>query len=299
VNIGGPLATSLRAVRRAPVLVDDIGLAGRLTTVAASLLPIAGLAVDAEELARWTRAWLVTWQGVLHERGVIGDAAPESVAIALADVPSLKGDPAGQRRAAATLLLERAGVVRLSPDRRTATPTEAMFVPHRAGLELDWAAIGRAVRFEPAALLVVRALAELVVPPEEPSRVTLRELALRTGYAAKQVRVALRRLVGAGVLAESEAAGMPTQYRFQPGAIHRGGTVGRLGAPVAPVGSVAPAVDRGPVPTSPAPAASAERTVALRMTLNGVTVTLGAGLTPHVELGPDGIPQISFDPPAR
>jgi hypothetical protein len=35
------------------------------------------------------------------------------------------------------------------------------------------------------------------------------------------------------------------------------------------------------------------------MTLNGVTVTLGAGLTPHVELGPDGIPQISFDPPAR
>jgi hypothetical protein len=31
------------------------------------------------------------------------------------------------------------------------------------------------------------------------------------------------------------------------------------------------------------------------MTLNGVTFSLAPGLTPHVELGPDGIPHISFD----
>jgi hypothetical protein len=35
--------------------------------------------------------------------------------------------------------------------------------------------------------------------------------------------------------------------------------------------------------------------VALRLTLNGVTLTLGPGLSPHVELGPDGVPHLSLD----
>jgi hypothetical protein len=33
------------------------------------------------------------------------------------------------------------------------------------------------------------------------------------------------------------------------------------------------------------------------MTLNGVTLSIGPGMTPYVELGPDGVPHVRFDPP--
>jgi hypothetical protein len=289
VNGAGPLATSLRALRHAPVLVDDVGIAPRLAAVAGDMLT-ADVPLDPAELVRWTRAWVVAWQGVLAARGVIGTLPPWTVPLAVADLPVLKGDPEGRRRTAALELLERSRVVALAPGGRTLSLDESAFVEHRSGIELQWDAICRAARFQPASLLVARALADLVGPPSDPAPVTLRELAERTGYAPKQVRVSLRRLVEARVLRTAESAGMATRYCF--------GTVATL-EPVdtSPAPSIARTVAASPEPMPQAPASPslAPRSVALRMTLNGVTITLGAGLSPHVELGPDGVPHVSFD----
>src|SRR5689334_2235017 len=105
MNGGGPLATPLRALRHAPALVDDAGVAPRLAA-AASALPAGDAAIDAPELVRWTRAWMVACQGLLHERGVIGTVPPWTVPLAIDDLPALKGDPDRRRRAAALTLAE-------------------------------------------------------------------------------------------------------------------------------------------------------------------------------------------------
>lgn len=297
MNGGGPLAAPLRALRHVPVVVDDVGLVPRLATAAASAPAVDGLTLDVGELVRWTRAWMVACQGVLHERGVIGTLPPWTVPLPVADLPTLKGDPEHRRRDAALALLDRAGAVTRAVDGRAVTLAESAFVEHRAGLEVEWAAVSRAARFEPAALLVARALADLVVPPAEPAPVTLGELAQRTGYAPKQVRVALRRLTDAGVLRTSESAGMATQYCF--GTVAVPGPSSAIGQPVrqaVPAGPAVPEVSAPPVAPPALPGTG--RAVALRLTLNGVTLSLGAGLAPHVELGPDGVPHVSFDPPS-
>ncbi|AHG93609.1 hypothetical protein J421_6074 (plasmid) [Gemmatirosa kalamazoonensis] len=287
MNGGAPPSTLLRALRHEPVLVDDLGAAERLAAIAGDV-QIADLPLDPAELVRWTRAWLVALQAALHDRGAIGVARPWTVSIPRAELPGLKGDPERRRQDAALSLLERAALLACDADRATITLLERAFVPHRAGLEIAWGALGRAVRWEPAPLLVARALAELVVPPDQPAPVTLRELVERTGYAAKQVRSALRRLTDADVLTVRETAGMPSEYCFGTVAI----PVPELPATAGPT-IVGPPVSSPPPSPSPAPAG--DRRVALRMTLNGVTVTLGAGLAPHVELGPDGVPHLSFD----
>src|SRR5438067_6010643 len=153
MNGGGPLALPLRALRHEPVLVDDRSAAGRLASAAIGLPP-ADLPLDVPELVRWTRAWLVACQAVLHERGVIGSVPPWTVPVPSTDLPTLKGDPEGRRHAAALALAERAGLLSRALDGRAVTLAERLFVPHRAGLELAWTAICRAVRFEPAPLLV-------------------------------------------------------------------------------------------------------------------------------------------------
>jgi hypothetical protein len=292
VNGGGPLATPLRALRHAPVLVDDVAIVPRLHAAARSIDASASGALDVEELIRWTRAWLIVWQSVLHARGIIGSIPPWTAPVPIADVPSLKGDPDRRRRTAATALLEKAMLLHFSADRAAATLDESAFLPHRAGLELNWEAVCHAVRYEPAPVLIVRALAEVIVPPREPSPVTLRELADRTGYAQKQVRVGLRRLIEAHVLGVSESAGAAARYWFvdasagsERPAAPALSQPARLDPPLTPDPRHAPA----PVP--------AGRHVAVRMTLNGVTVSLGPGLQPHVELGPDGIPHVTFDGP--
>jgi hypothetical protein len=291
VNGGTPLVTSLRALRYAPVLVDDLAAAERLVPFAGELAT-PDVPLSAPELVRWTRAWLVALQGVLHDRGAIGSAQPWTVTIPRAELPALKGDPDGRRRAAAVALLERCGLLRSGVDPALVMLAEPAFTPHRAGLELSWGAICRAVRWEPAPLLVVRGLAEQVSPPQQPVPVTLRDLIDRSGYAAKQVRSANARLVEARVVSVQESAGMPSEYCF--GTVATSGDASeRLG--VRPTVSVAQPAALPPI--EPPARAAAGRRVALRMTLNGVTVTLGAGLSPHVELGPDGVPHLSFDPP--
>jgi len=245
---------------------------------------------------RWTRAWLVAFQGVLHDAGAIGGAQPWTVPMPRTELPTLKGDPEGRRRAAAVALLERVGLLVSDGATGMVVLDARAFVPHRAGLELAWGAVGRAVRWEPAPLLVARALADMVVPAEEPAPVTLRELMDRTGYAAKQVRAALRRLADERVIVAVEAPGAPSEYRFGPVALPRAGE-GTERAAASPAPLALAATEPRPVSPEPPLRPAAERRVALRMTLNGVTVSLGAGLSPHVELGPDGIPHLSFDPP--
>jgi hypothetical protein len=295
VNGGPPLAAPLRALRFAPVLVDDVGPVQQLATAAALLAP-AELPLDAAELVRWTRAWLVAFQGVLHDAGAIGGAQPWTVPVSRDELPALKGDPEGRRRAAAVALLERTGLLRSDPASRSVALDARAFVPHRAGLEVAWGAVGRAVRWEPAPLLVARALADLVVPAEQPAPVTLRELMERTGYAAKQVRAALRRLADERVIVADEAPGAPSEYHFGPVALPRAAEATEPAAPSPTPLALAAAEPRAVSPEPPLRPAT-DRRVALRMTLNGVTVSLGAGLSPHVELGPDGIPHLSFDPP--
>jgi hypothetical protein len=194
--------------------VDDLGAAPVLAAA-------AGTGEDAASLVRWTRAWLVLWQGALHAAGVIGAEAPWTVPVALAAVPTLKGDPDGRRREAAVALLERAGLLACRDDGASGTLAAPLFVAHRAGLEVDWGwACGAAAR-EPAALLVLRALSELVAPLDAAAPVSLRELAARTGYGEKQVRVALRRLVEAHALVATEAPGQPARYRLSDAALGR------------------------------------------------------------------------------
>lgn len=307
MNGGGPLVAPLRALRHAPMLVDDVGVVPVLGRAAgdSALGPFA----DVEELVRWTRAWLVVWQGALHSRGVIGSVPPWTASVPLDELPTLKGDPDRRRRSAALALLEHAGLLTAAEDGRSVRLAESVFVSHRAGLEIDWGTLTRTLRCEPAPLLTVRALAELIVPPEDPTPVTLRELAERTGYAPKQVRVALRRLADAGVVRVSEASGVATRYCFDSAARLAGQIVtsdvrmttpDREAAP--PASAPTPAARAAAVPRMgplPSPAVAPAPRVAVRMTLNGVTLTLGAGLTPHVELDPDGVPHISFDADPR
>lgn len=310
MNGGAPTTTPLRALRHAPVLVDDLGALPRLAAAAAI---VATNAADADELTRWTRAWLVAWQGVLHAANLIGTVDPWTVPVALGEVPTLKGDPQRRRRDAAVATLERAGLLKRSQDRATGRLAESLFTEHRAGLELDWAAAGRACRYEPAALLALRALSELVVPLDTPAPVSLRELADRTGYAQKQMRVALRRLVEAGVLGVSEAAGQAARYRVTDAMLGRGRhPMSAALGPRAVGGAIRPSAiagDSAPLPPFPSPAGAgggaphpgapespAPSATGLRVTLNGVTLKLAPGMTVDVSADADGVPHLTILP---
>jgi hypothetical protein len=116
---------------------------------------------------------------------------------------------------------------------------------------------------------------------------SLRELAARTGYGEKQVRVALRRLVEARALVATEAPGQPARYRLGDAALGRG-------APLPSPVSAAVAAPAGPGTVAPAPTAGSAP--ALRLTLGGVTVSLAAGLTAHVAYDADGVPHLTVPP---
>ncbi len=349
MNAERPFPLSLRSVRERPVLVDDLGVLPQLAAVAAPV-PLGASVMTVAELTRWTRAWLVACQGMLHTRGIIGALPPWTVPLPIAELPMLRGDPDRRRQTAAMACLERASIATLSKDGTQLTFAESAFTVHRAALDLDWSAIVQPLNGEPAPLLVVRALAEQIMPPDALTPVTLRELAARTGYTPKQVRIALRRLSGAGLLRANETAGAPVQFAFtavargvgsvalpsgeiaargvsaaqQTGAPAWSWTHGRSagrasGAPTdvsppsgtpqarAAAGRSTSSDGTGPVAPTPlavAPAASAPadsapgtqaRAIALRLTLNGITLSLGPGLQPHVALDPDGVPRISFD----
>ena len=293
MNGGAPIAPAspLRALRLDPVLVDDLALDARL---AAGVSSAPGLDADPESV-RWARAWRVVWQGVLHAAGVIGTVPPSSVSTPLADVPGLKGDPAGTRRAGALDLLERLALLHRTDGGAAARLDDALFTRHRAGLEVDWAAAARACRHEPAPLLTLRALVEVVVPPDTPTPVSLRELAGRTGYAEKQVRVALRRLAEAGVISAVESAGQATRYRLTPAALGRPALTPAPSIP-SPIAQSIPSSIPSTTPGTTPPVAALGQTPALRLTLNGVTLGIAPGLAADVTLDADGVPHVSLRP---
>lgn len=313
-----PVAGGLRALRHPPALVDDAAAAAFLASVSPTAVRIAGDASgtdtgDADaELVRWTRAWLLVWQGALHAAGVIGTVEPWTVPLRLADLPTLKGDPDRRRRAAAERLLARAGLLVVSGDGRDGRLVERAFTAHRAGLELDWPAVVERCRLEPAALLAVRALAEVPGVLEEPTPVSLRELAARSGYAEKQVRTALRRLGESGLVEVTEIRGQATRYQLSglalghvadpspvptlaplpiPGqGVTSRGVVARPEG--SPPGTVRATAGGGPTVQAPVPAAGG--TVALRLTFNGVTLSVAPGLSVHVGYDADGVPHLTI-----
>jgi predicted transcriptional regulator len=218
---------------------------------------------------------------------VIGTVDPWTVALAPADWPVLRGDPERRRQHAAADLLVRLGLAERRPDRALALTARA-FVPHRAGLEVDWSAAFQECRGEPAALLTLRAVVDGLTALDDPAPITLRELAPRTGYGEKQVRTALHRLVAAGVLETREAPGQPTRYRVTDALLGRGAHAAtvqagpRLVTPAAAGAAPEPVVPARPTSSAPA----------LRLSLNGSTVTLAAGLIASVDLDSDGVPHL-------
>jgi hypothetical protein len=288
VNGGAP-ATPLRAVRVTPVLVDDL----------APTRAVGHPAPPEPEALRWTRAWMVAWQAALHARGVIGATDAATVALPRADWPTLRGDPDRRRQAQAVHALVASGLAHLDANGALRLGDRA-FVAHRAGLELDWPAALRACRAEPASLLTLRAVVDGLAALDDPGPITLRELAGRTGYGEKQVRIALHRLVEAGVLATREAPGQPTRYRVTDPLLGR-----RTARPSPPAAQLVtrPGPDSAPPPAAPPaaahPATTARPAPAFRLTLNGATVALAAGLTAHVELDADGVPHLHVTAPPR
>ncbi|GJG89486.1 hypothetical protein tb265_46670 [Gemmatimonadetes bacterium T265] len=280
---GGPPAVALRAVRVAPVLVDDLAL-----TRAVDGSAWAANGSPDPEIVRWARAWTIGWQSVLHARGIVGAADPWTVALSPADWPELRGDPDRHRLDAAVALLKQVGLADSRGDGAVTLGPRA-FVPHRAGLELDWGAAFRACRGEPAALLTLRAVVDGLAALDDPAPLTLRELASRSGYGEKQVRTALQRLIAAGVLATRESPGQPTRYRITDALLGRGGP-----APAAPVGPQR--LSEAPAPASP-PAPSHQTAPAFRLSLNGATVAIAAGMTASVELDADGVPHVHLTAP--
>lgn len=308
---------ALRALRREPLIVDDRGLDRHLAAGARGegAAPGADPAGGAHhptltpELARWARAWLVCWHAALVADPRYGRDDPWTIDLALdaVPVPGGVGDPA--RREAVHAALLGSGVIEL--DGPAAAPTarlaRALFVEHRAALALDWPAVVAGCDLEPAALLVVRALAEQVVPPDAPAAVPRRDLVARTGYQQKQVRVALRRLAAAGLIAAEGEAGETARYHFTPRALGRGwaaepATVTPTrSAPVPP----APASPIAPTAGSPAPVAPAAADGGgVRVMVGGVALTVAAGaaftvaagLAAVLELGADGRPQLRVEP---
>lgn len=294
MNAGAP-TIALRPVRVSPVLVDDLALTRALRTAPA---PAEGGAAHEPDAERWTRAWLVGWQAALHTRGVIGSVEPWTLALAPADWPALRGDPDRRRQTAAVALLARVGLAVVRGD-GSATLAERAFVSHRAGLEVDWGAAFTSCRGEPAALLTLRAVVDGLPAVDDPSPLTLRELAARTGYGEKQVRTALHRLVAAQILETREAPGQPTRYRVTDLLLGRSGSTA-LSAPRGPqrVPADTPAV-HAPAGAPPPSAAAAPRSApAFRVSLNGATIALAAGLTANVELDADGVPHLHIAGPA-
>lgn len=190
------------------------------------------------------------------------------------------------------------------PDRVTWSDTVCK--QHQAAVALDWPRLVSGCGLEPASLLVVRTLAEYLLPLDAWAMVPRRDLVERTGYQQKQVRVALRRLAAAGLLEAEGESGRVARYRFTPAAL------GRRWDDEMPGGGPPPITDPS-FPTTPAVVSEAARasvagastppthvyTAAsdgLDVFVGGVTVRVAPGATldvgmgaqARVEVGPDG-----------
>lgn len=305
---------ALRAIRREPLLVDDRLLVTRLTVAAPGQLGAvmvsrhAGKSADrrlSPDLVRWARAWLVCWHAALVADPRYGRDEPWTIALPFDTVTWPHGLSDQKRRAGVLAALDRAGVLSYDGDAAQATSArldKECFIEHRAALALDWPAAVAACDREPATLLVLRALAEHVVPPDALAAVPRRDLVARTGYQQKQVRVALRRLAAASIIDTEGDVGETARYRFTARAIGREwGVAGQFPETPAPAGARTASVA---AVNTPAPMLDPG---GIRVVVGGVTVTLqagadfsvGKGFSAAIELGGDGQPELRITPPSR
>jgi hypothetical protein len=300
---------TLRAIRREPLLVDDRVVMERLD---------AALPAD---VARWGRAWLVCWFATLSSDERFGRVDPWEIPIRLDAValPKGAGDHARQRAVVDALTnggLASAWTESAPNGRRSLQVVQLerdVFAEHPAALAVDWATVVSRSGAEPAALLVVRALADLIVPIDATAAVPRRDLVARTGYQQKQVRVALRRLVAADLVGADGDVGTTARYHFTARTLGRPWSEGiHVGEPpVAPPLAAQPAAASAPSPvpnaSSASSASSASDASGVRLVIGGATVTvaagasfeIGAGLAARLELGPDGQPRLVVDPTSR
>lgn len=307
----------LRALRHDPLFVDDQAVAARLLVPAsrprtASEVP-AGTARLTAELARWARAWLVCWHAALVRDQRYGLDEPWTIALSLDDVAPPRGIADPGRLGAVLDALHALGVLVAEPagsDQAGARVRAArdVFAEHPAAVAVDWPTVVAACQREPAALLVVRTLAELIVPLDTFAAVPRRDLVERTGYQQKQVRVALRRLAAAGLLEAESDVGTTGRYRFAPRALGRAWPAVPATAPHAatppplpsPVAAVVVAVPRSrDAAAVPGPAGGG-----MQVVVGGVTVAVAAGtafaidpgFSARLEVGEDGGPRLVVVP---
>lgn len=284
----------LRALRREPLIVDDLVVAERIR---GALEP---------ELARWARAWLVCWHSALVADDRFGRDEPWSIGLPLDAITSPRGAGGPERRNAVCDALVARGVLSVEGERgRRAVWRIAReaFGEQAAAIALDWSAIVAGSGAEPASLLVARALADVVVPLDAATAVPRRDLVERTGYQQKQVRVAVRRLAAAGLIDAEGEAGTTARYRFTARAM---GREWRELAPREPAIVAAP-TPASPEPSSPATPAPRPAADGLQLVVGGATLTIasgaafeiGAGLAARLELGPDGRPRLVIAPPSE
>jgi DNA-binding transcriptional ArsR family regulator len=293
---------ALRAIRHEPLLLDDRLVAERLDGV----LPA--------ETARWARAWLVCWFATLSADDRFGRVDPWELPVRLESVPTPKGGGDSTRQRAVLAGLVDAGVASVREEARgrrggtewIAQLARDVFTEHQAGLAIDWATAVARCGGEPAALLVLRALAELIVPLDGAAAVPRRDLMARTGYQQKQVRVAVRRLIAADLVAADGDVGTTARYRLTARALGRAWPDAwpeTEAPPVPPPGPTArPAAEPPQAAASSAapnatPAASGD---GVRLLIGGASVTIapgasfeiGAGVQARLEIGPDGAPRL-------
>lgn len=293
---------ALRAIRREPMLVDDRLVAERLHDEVSA------------DVARWTRAWLVCWFAALVGDERFGRADPWEIPVRLDAVAVPKGGGDAARQRVALQALVDAGLVATQEERHgrrtltVATLARELFTEHPAALAVDWPTVVARCGAEPAALLVMRALAELVVPLDGWSAVPRRDLMVRTGYQQKQVRVALRRLVAADLVVAEGDVGTTARYRITARALGRPWPAEEpASAERASARAPERAPERTPIPapvSAPAPAPGA---AGVQLVIGGASVTiaagatfeLGAGLSARLEIGSDGAVRMVVEPPVR
>jgi len=302
---------ALRALRQQPLMVDVRAAHARLRTEdsgAESVLADGSPRIP--DVERWASAWLVCAQAALSMDPRYLRDDPWTIPLRLSAMYLPRRGDDRDRLAQAIEGLAAAGIVSVTGDEgsgRTVFVDRHFFMPHPAGIALDWKESLAVCGNEPATLLVLHALAEVIVPLDAWTAVPRRDLMDATGYQQKQVRVALRRLERAGLLDAEGDPGVTARYRFSGRALGRHWEMSDSASTPSAVAATVKAelpvrVEvRGPsldTATSTSAEGAAAGSAGLRVTVGGVTITLapgaqfaiGAGVEARLEMGADGKP---------
>lgn len=244
------------------------------------------MALPAQEIraARLVVAGLF-WE--LEARLDFSPASPWSLPFAVSppSLAELTGLTEGEVRAAVTLLRSR-GVLLPGPEGERLC--ETLFGPDPEYARLDWQWILTRLRGDSPALLVVRAMADLIRPLDEDRRVSLADLERRTGYGKSRVRHGVTRALDALILERHNRPGKEPEYRFTSRALGaqppsddtpRGST--RPEPPPPP-----PSVGGSSAPSAAAPSPSGE--VPVRLGPVRLHISASDPVDIHLTVGADG-----------